>query len=80
MKPHGAGQKQVLPNGDLRFPFNPGPPTGKYPGWRHRRKVRTGRRRGMAQQVEGRVAIGWQMLQAISRGLRLSPQKAPRGE
>ena len=33
----GTGQKALLADGTLRFPFNPGPAKGKYPGIRHRR-------------------------------------------
>ena len=33
----GTGHKALLADGTLRFPFNPGPARGKYPGIRHRR-------------------------------------------
>ena len=42
----GTGHKQLNPDGSLRFPFESGPPKGKYPGWLHKRK-RQGRRRRM---------------------------------
>ena len=37
---NGLGHKQLLPDGSLRFPFNPGPAKGKFPGIRHRRAKR----------------------------------------
>jgi hypothetical protein len=47
---NGLGHKQLTADGSLRFPFNPGPVKGKYPGIRHKRTKRV-KESGLDQAV-----------------------------
>ena len=48
---HGFGHKQIdQATGEPRFPFNPGPAKGKFPGIRHTRAKRV-RRADLSQAV-----------------------------
>ena len=50
---HGFGHKQIdQATGEPRFPFNPGPAKGKFPGIRHTRAKRV-RSADLSQAVAG---------------------------
>ena len=66
----GLGHRQRNPDGSPRFPFNPGPPRGKYPGWRHRAKPRMGRVRGAGQPIPPALTVSRRFIERIYRALR----------